>query len=66
MISRHRNIPFTCEEESNDKILFLDISKSANKLHERFNWYFAINQSYDIYADYSILYDENKYLKAIL
>ena len=32
--SRHRNIQFTCEEESNDKISFLDISitRSKNKL----------------------------------
>ena len=34
MNSRHRNIQFTCEEESNDKISFLDISitRSKNKL----------------------------------
>ena len=31
---RHRNIQFTCEEESNDKVSFLDISieRSKNKL----------------------------------
>ena len=34
MNSRHRNIQFTCEKESNDKISFLDISatRSNNKL----------------------------------
>ena len=34
MNSRHRNIKFTCKEESNDKISFLDISitRSSNKL----------------------------------
>ena len=34
MNSRHRNIQFTCEEESNYKISFLDISitRSKNKL----------------------------------
>ena len=34
MNSRHRNIQFTCEEESHDKISFLDISitRSDNKL----------------------------------
>ena len=34
MNSRHRNIQFTCEEKSNDKISFLDISltRSNNKL----------------------------------
>ena len=34
MNSRHRNIQFTCEEESNNKVSFLDISitRSNNKL----------------------------------
>ena len=33
MSSRHRNIQFTCKEESNDKSSFLDISvkRSSNK-----------------------------------
>ena len=91
MNSRHRNIQFTCEKDSNDKISFLDISRirTKNKLVTslylkktfsgvcmNYNSFLQTNnkrslidtllfQSYNIYAHYSILHDEIKYLKTI-
>ena len=91
MILRHRNIQFTIEEDSNDKISFLDISitRSNNKLvtslyrqktfsgvYMNYISFLSTNhmkglidtllfRSYNIYADYSILYSKIKYLKTI-
>ena len=91
MISSHRNIKFTREKGSNDKISFLNISitRSENESVTWFYWketfsgvYMNYNnfsptnhkkglidtlsfRSYNKCVDYSILYNEIKYLKTI-
>ena len=89
--SRPCNIQFTCEEKSNDKILFLDISitrgnsklvtllyrkKTFSGVYMNYNSFLPTNykkglintllfQPYNICANYSILHNKIKYLKAI-